>query len=105
MEHFADRTQDIATRSIERNIENGESTIGGTTTMTDRKIDDVQKSYDTVAELYVQQIFGELEHKPIDRELLDRFAATGGAGRLRHGLWAGARDAVPQRPRSRSHWL
>ena len=43
--------------------------------MTDRKIDDVQKSYDAVAELYVQHIFGELEHKAIDRALLDRFAA------------------------------
>ena len=44
--------------------------------MTDRKMDNVQKSYDTVADLYVQHIFGELEHKPIDRELLDRFAAA-----------------------------
>ncbi len=46
----------------------------GTFAMTDRKVDDVQKSYDTVADLYVQHIFGELEHKPIDRHLLDQFA-------------------------------
>jgi SAM-dependent methyltransferase len=33
-----------------------------------------QASYDTVADEYVQRIFDELQHKPLDRELLDRFA-------------------------------
>jgi len=32
-------------------------------------------SYDEVAEEYVRRIAGELEHKPFDRELLDRYAA------------------------------
>jgi len=36
---------------------------------------DVQTSYDRVAALYVQRILDELEHKPLDRQLLDRFAA------------------------------
>src|SRR3954454_15604001 len=36
---------------------------------------DVQSSYDRVAEEYARRIFGELEHKPLDRQLLDRFAA------------------------------
>jgi hypothetical protein len=33
---------------------------------------DYQASYDAVAEEYVRRIAGELEHKPLDRELLDR---------------------------------
>ena len=36
---------------------------------------DFQTSYDLVADEYVQRIFGELQHKPLDRQLLDRFAA------------------------------
>jgi len=39
------------------------------------KISDVQTSYDRVAAEYVQRIFDELKHKPLDRQLLDRFAA------------------------------
>ena len=37
---------------------------------------DVQKSYDQVASEYVKRISGELERKPLDRQLLDRFAAA-----------------------------
>ena len=36
---------------------------------------DFQTSYDLVADEYVRRIFGELQHKPLDRQLLDRFAA------------------------------
>ncbi len=35
---------------------------------------DVQSSYDKVAAEYTRRIAGELEHKPLDRELLARFA-------------------------------
>jgi SAM-dependent methyltransferase len=35
---------------------------------------DYQTSYDRVADDYVQRIFEELAHKPLDRQLLDRFA-------------------------------
>jgi SAM-dependent methyltransferase len=35
-----------------------------------------QTSYDTVADEYVRRIFDELQHKPLDRQLLDRFAAS-----------------------------
>jgi ubiquinone/menaquinone biosynthesis C-methylase UbiE len=35
-----------------------------------------QTSYDQVADEYVRRIFGELQHKPLDRQLLDRFAAS-----------------------------
>jgi ubiquinone/menaquinone biosynthesis C-methylase UbiE len=42
--------------------------------MGDEKINDVQTSYDRVADEYVVRIFEELEHKPLDRELLDKFA-------------------------------
>src|SRR5678815_3482605 len=34
-----------------------------------------QASYDRVADEYVRRIFDELQHKPLDRQLLDRFAA------------------------------
>jgi SAM-dependent methyltransferase len=41
--------------------------------MLDRTHSDTQRSYDLVADEYVQRIYGELDHKPIDRQLLDRF--------------------------------
>ena len=41
----------------------------------DRQQSDVQTSYDLVADEYARRIFDELEHKPLDRQLLDRFAA------------------------------
>jgi SAM-dependent methyltransferase len=42
---------------------------------------DVEASYDRVAGEYARRIAGELAHKPLDRELLDRFAArVRGAG-------------------------
>lgn len=37
-------------------------------------LNNLQDSYDQVAEEYVARIFDELEHKPFDRELLDCFA-------------------------------
>ena len=37
---------------------------------------DTQTSYDRVADEYVRRIFDELRHKPLDRQLLDRFAAS-----------------------------
>jgi SAM-dependent methyltransferase len=37
---------------------------------------DCQTSYDLVADEYVRRIFEELQHKPLDRQLLDRFAAS-----------------------------
>jgi SAM-dependent methyltransferase len=41
---------------------------------------DTETSYDRVADDYVRQIFDELRHKPLDRQLLDRFAARVGSG-------------------------
>ncbi len=38
--------------------------------------EDVQAGYDRVADEYVRRIFDELRHKPLDRQLLDRFAAA-----------------------------
>jgi trans-aconitate methyltransferase len=35
---------------------------------------EVEDSYDRVAKEYATRIFRELNHKPLDRELLDRFA-------------------------------
>ena len=43
--------------------------------MNDRKISDVQVSYDLVADEYARRISDELMHKPLDRQLLDQFAA------------------------------
>lgn len=37
---------------------------------------DYQASYDRVADEYVRRIFDELQHKPLDRQLLDRFAES-----------------------------
>ena len=38
------------------------------------KRNDYRISYDEVADEYVRRIFDELQHKPFDRQLLDRFA-------------------------------
>jgi SAM-dependent methyltransferase len=35
----------------------------------------VRDNYDRIADEYARQLFGELQHKPLDRELLTRFAA------------------------------
>jgi SAM-dependent methyltransferase len=39
-----------------------------------QKIADVQHSYDRVADEYVRRIYDELQHKPLDRQLLEQFA-------------------------------
>lgn len=45
------------------------------------RIKSLRAGYDEVAEEYVRRIYDELAHKPLDRELLDAFAAeTKGAG-------------------------
>jgi SAM-dependent methyltransferase len=43
--------------------------------MNDRVSRSVRESYDRLADEYARRIFDELQHKPLDRELLDRFAA------------------------------
>lgn len=49
--------------------------------MIEQKTSDVQSSYDSVADEYVRHIYDELRHKPLDRQLLDRFAnCVRGAG-------------------------
>jgi SAM-dependent methyltransferase len=51
--------------------------------MDDQKINNVQASYDKVAGEYVKRIYNELEHKPLDRQLLDQFAESmRGRGRV-----------------------
>lgn len=43
----------------------------------------IRESYDRVAEEYARRIFDELQHKPMDRELLDRFVRdTPGRGEI-----------------------
>lgn len=50
---------------------------------TGNRVDNIQKSYDTVARAYADEIYAELKDKPFDRELLDRFAArVRGRGRV-----------------------
>ena len=45
--------------------------------------DGIQKSYDSVARDYADEIYGELAGKPFDREVLDRFAErVRGKGRV-----------------------
>ena len=51
--------------------------------MDPQKLSDCQSSYDRIAEEYTARIAGELAHKPLDRMLLDEFAARlKGAGRV-----------------------
>jgi SAM-dependent methyltransferase len=45
--------------------------------------DPIRDNYDCVAAEYARRIYGELAHKPLDRQLLDRFAAaTAGHGKV-----------------------
>jgi SAM-dependent methyltransferase len=45
--------------------------------------DDVRSSYDAAARGYADELFDELERKPLDRHLLNRFAeSTAGRGRV-----------------------
>ena len=39
----------------------------------------IQRTYDAVAREYADEIYGELAHKPFDREVLDRYAACIGS--------------------------
>jgi SAM-dependent methyltransferase/GNAT superfamily N-acetyltransferase len=49
--------------------------------MAERRLIDLQNTYDRVADEYARRIFDELKDKPFDRDLLDRFAARlNGAG-------------------------
>ena len=51
--------------------------------MKDRIETAVRESYDRIADEYARRLFHELEHKPLDRELLARFAAeTAGKGEV-----------------------
>ena len=43
--------------------------------MSDDLIPSIRQSYDRVADEYARQLFNELQNKPLDRELLCRFAA------------------------------
>lgn len=44
--------------------------------MTQQSINDVQSGYDRIADEYARRIYDELRSKPLDRELLDRFAKS-----------------------------
>ena len=44
--------------------------------MIKEKISDVQSGYDLVAEEYARRIYDELQHKPLDCRLLERFAES-----------------------------
>src|SRR5208283_2073786 len=43
-------------------------------TMIEQNISEMQASYDRIADEYVRHTYDELRHKPLDRQLLDRFA-------------------------------
>jgi len=46
-------------------------------------VNSIRESYDRLAEEYTRRISDELQHKPLDRELLDRFAKqTKGRGQV-----------------------
>ncbi|MGI8771547.1 MAG: class I SAM-dependent methyltransferase [Acidobacteriaceae bacterium] len=43
--------------------------------MSDSLTQSIRRSYDRLADEYARRLFNELQHKPLDRELLNRFAA------------------------------
>jgi SAM-dependent methyltransferase len=51
--------------------------------MSDNTIQSVRQSYDHLSDEYARHLFDELRNKPLDRQLLDRFAsATAGRGKV-----------------------
>jgi trans-aconitate methyltransferase len=44
--------------------------------MNENATESIRESYDRVAEEYARRLFNELAQKPLDRELLNRFAAA-----------------------------
>lgn len=51
--------------------------------MSENFTDAVRESYDSIADDYAREIYGELQHKPFDRQILDRFATrTAGRGQV-----------------------
>ena len=44
--------------------------------MNDNRTQSIRESYDRLADEYARRIFNELQHKPLDRELLDRFVVS-----------------------------
>ncbi len=50
--------------------------------MIEQNSSDVQSSYNHVADEYVRHIYDELRHKPLDRQLLDKLAASVAAAGL-----------------------
>ena len=60
--------------------------------MIDEKITDVQSGYDLVAEEYARRIYDELQHKPLDCRLLDRFAES-----VRNAGWRAILAADPDK--------
>jgi SAM-dependent methyltransferase len=44
--------------------------------MNNRQREEYRTSYDRIADEYVRRFYDELQHKPLDRKLLDRFAAA-----------------------------
>src|SRR5260370_25131556 len=51
--------------------------------MNDKLTESIRESYDRLADQYAARLFNELLNKPLDRELLDRFASeVGGRGEV-----------------------
>lgn len=50
--------------------------------MNDDVTQPIRESYDRIADDYAREIYGELQHKPLDREILNRFAAETEGGQL-----------------------
>jgi hypothetical protein len=65
--------------------------------MNDDITQSIRASYDRLADEYARRIFNELEHKPLDRELLNRFAAeVVGRGASAHHVG----EKIPSRQRA-----
>ena len=67
---------------------------------------DLRSGYDRVAADYAEQLYDELRHKPLDRELLDQLAArAGGLGLICDlGCGPGPGGALSARPRRPGLW-
>ena len=65
----------------------------------DKDLAKLRSSYDLVSQEYADRIYAELEHKPLDRKLLDRFAALmqGALGVCLAREERALRDTIPPR--------
>jgi hypothetical protein len=57
-------------------------------------INKIRSNYDALANAYAREVAGELDHRPLERDLLQRFAKECERAYLRSWMWTRAFGAL-----------